>query len=146
LQLQFWLDGDRVLSKYIAPAFYCGFEGMLHGGLIGTLLDEIAAWTVGIKTLHMGVTLRATITYRRPVPVGQTLILEGRIEKIDSMENPTEATVKSTILSDKGMILAEATSDWKFPPIPLFAKMSGIPEEKLEKMIAKIIEPLRNLN
>ncbi len=59
------------------PAFQ-GWEGIAHGGILATLLDEAMAWAIASRETF-AVTARMTIDYRRPVPVGSTLRVEGRV-------------------------------------------------------------------
>ncbi|MBF8289906.1 MAG: uncharacterized protein HW391_874 [Chloroflexi bacterium] len=57
------------------PGFQ-GWEGIVHGGILGTILDEVMAWAV-IGRGTWGVTARMTVEFRRPVPVGLPIRAEG---------------------------------------------------------------------
>jgi uncharacterized protein (TIGR00369 family) len=61
----------------LEPAFQ-GWEGIAHGGILATLLDEAMAWAVASRETF-AVTARMTIDYRRPVQVGAMLRVEGRV-------------------------------------------------------------------
>jgi acyl-coenzyme A thioesterase PaaI-like protein len=61
----------------LAPDFQ-GWEGMAHGGIVATILDEVMAWSVASADAW-GYTARMTIEYRRPVPIGRPIRGEGRL-------------------------------------------------------------------
>jgi uncharacterized protein (TIGR00369 family) len=54
---------------------------MAHGGIVALMLDEAvgwAAWHAG----HPGVTGRLQVSYRRPLKLGETVRIVGKVEKI----------------------------------------------------------------
>lgn len=81
LHLQFYrLDDDTGTTEYEPPAEWCGWDGLMHGELQGVLLDEITAWAVsGLRQRPFLLTLSLEIKYRKPVRLGQKLVLVGRI-------------------------------------------------------------------
>ena len=60
----------RIASKYQ------GATGFAHGGIIATLLDEAMAKANGMSGIR-AVTLRMFVSYRKMVPVKQSLNLVG---------------------------------------------------------------------
>lgn len=49
-QLQFERDGDVVRTRFTPGERYQGPPGIMHGGLVMTLGDELASWTlIGMK-------------------------------------------------------------------------------------------------
>lgn len=69
LHLSFELDGDRVLCQWQPEANYQGFHQVLHGGILATLLDEIAGWVVQAVVGTAGVTSEMNVKYLKPVYV-----------------------------------------------------------------------------
>lgn len=59
----------------IAPEFQGG-PGFVHGGIIATLLDEVMA-KVSRFEKDYAVTASLNIEYRKPVPIGEELTVEG---------------------------------------------------------------------
>ena len=53
LQMKVLMSREGCISYIKVPEKFSGFDGIVHGGIIATLLDEIAAWTllVHIKKL-----------------------------------------------------------------------------------------------
>jgi acyl-coenzyme A thioesterase PaaI-like protein len=82
LHLHFYETGPgTVETTYTAPAHFQGYPGVLHGGIVSAIIDEVSGRT------HMGAdpatprfmyTAKLEIRYRRTVPVGQPLKIIGR--------------------------------------------------------------------
>ena len=60
------------------PRRFEGWEGIIHGGILCTILDEVMAWAL-VAQDSWGVTARMSIDFRRPVTVGQAIRAEGWI-------------------------------------------------------------------
>jgi uncharacterized protein (TIGR00369 family) len=93
LQLKFFLapDGAVVCPTIVSDGFE-GHPGYLHGGVIATLLDESMSKAVRSKGLH-AMTRHLEIDYRRPVPSGAALRLEGRVVRSDGRKHWAEAQI-----------------------------------------------------
>lgn len=80
LDMDFYEDGDEVVSFWKPDGDYQGWRSTLHGGIQATLLDETAAWVVFRKMLTIGVTYKLELSYRKPVLTTDTqLTIRGRI-------------------------------------------------------------------
>ncbi len=79
LRLRFVRDEDEVRTTYLPGEQLQGPPGIMHGGLVTTLADEIAAWTViGLKQ-RFGFTASIEAKLLRPVRIGQPVVGRGRI-------------------------------------------------------------------
>lgn len=83
LKLVFYETGpDEVSAAYSPPAHFQGFPGVLHGGIIASMLDEAGGRVVLIGDhQHFMMTARLDIRYRQPTPLGQPLRVVGRLLK-----------------------------------------------------------------
>lgn len=88
----------------------CGHVGIVHGGLLATLLDEGLA-RCGFAALpnKIGVTASLTINYKKPTPAGSFVVLKaetvkvegrkvwvkGRIELLGETEEPGQVLVEA---------------------------------------------------
>lgn len=78
-KLRFERVGDRVQTTFVPDARLQGPPGVMHGGLVTTLGDEIAAWTViGLKE-RFGFTAALSAKLHRPVRIGVPVMGAGRI-------------------------------------------------------------------
>jgi len=46
LAMKFYSDGETVVSRLRVDEHLCGWDNLLHGGIISTMLDEIMSWTI----------------------------------------------------------------------------------------------------
>ena len=53
-----------------------GWEGMAHGGILCTILDEVMAWAL-VGQDNWGVTARMSVDFRKPVAIGMPIRAEG---------------------------------------------------------------------
>ena len=72
LHMEFFEDGDDIVSYWHPKDYYQGWHEVMHGGILSTLVDEIAGWVVTRKLQTAGVTSRLSVSYMRPVKVSET--------------------------------------------------------------------------
>jgi acyl-coenzyme A thioesterase PaaI-like protein len=106
LKLAFYSTGPgQVASEYVAPEKYQGYPGVVHGGIVASMLDEIvgrAAMEADSDRFMM--TAKLEIRFRQPVPVAQPLRLEGQM--VRRRGRVAHATGRVVLLD--GTIAAEA--------------------------------------
>ena len=88
-------------SVRIAPE-YQGWQDVVHGGVLATLLDEACIYACRTR-VEQCVTAEIQIRYRKPVPVGATVELFGKI--IDAGRKVWHAEAQLKI---DGALFAEA--------------------------------------
>ena len=77
LHVPFVPDGDHgSRAVYTALAEHCGWPGLLHGGVVFSLMDEALAYALHFQGLT-GVTARVATRFRQPVPVGAKLVIQA---------------------------------------------------------------------
>jgi acyl-coenzyme A thioesterase PaaI-like protein len=57
-----------------------GWEGIVHGGIVSTILDEVMAWSL-VGQDNWGVTARMSVEFRRPVDVGTPIRADGWVTR-----------------------------------------------------------------
>lgn len=80
LGLIFRLDGDICRSEYTPAPEHCGYDGVTHGGLIYSALDDVMANWIFLKGVR-AYTARCDIRYKDSLPTGTTVRLEGHCLK-----------------------------------------------------------------
>ena len=79
LRLVFGLaDGGGVRANVTLAKPYQGWVGVAHGGIVATLLDEGMAHAAGAAG-YRGVTGEIKVRFRKPVPIGEPLAVEGNV-------------------------------------------------------------------
>ena len=82
-----------------------GPPGLVHGGVVATLLDHVLARAVRAAG-RGGLTATLTVTYRRPVHLGVPLVATAEIGTTEGRR--TTATARLVAEDDPGTTLAEA--------------------------------------
>jgi acyl-coenzyme A thioesterase PaaI-like protein len=94
----------EVTAEFTVPETYQGYPGVVHGGIVAAMLDELAARSfMGVDPPRFMFTARLQLRYRKNVPVEQPLRLVGRAGS--SRKRTAEAT--SAIYGPDGSLLAE---------------------------------------
>ncbi len=81
LRLKFEPGPDGSVAFYKVPERFQSWAGMAHGGVVALMLDEAvgwAAWHAG----HPGVTGRLQVSFRRPLKLGETVRIVGKLDHI----------------------------------------------------------------
>lgn len=87
LHLHFYAQPDGGVWAPVTPSqSFEGYGGMVHGGIISTMLDEIMAWSL-YRHQIWAVTATMSTRFRKPVEVGVPVRLVG------------------TLLEDRGRVL-----------------------------------------
>jgi acyl-coenzyme A thioesterase PaaI-like protein len=106
LRLKFYegVPGE-VTAEYTVPEEYQGYPGIVHGGIVAAMLDEICGRTLmGSDPPRFMFTAHLNIHYRRNVPVGEPLRLIGHASK----NKERSATAIGEIYGPDGTLLAQA--------------------------------------
>jgi len=105
LRLKFRKEGDIVKTEVTPYKYFQGWPGILHGGIIACILDEAMAWAARLEGFNC-VTARMQVSFKRPIPVSEKLIVTGRITKRDSRLVGTEAE----ITLEDGTVMAQGSA------------------------------------
>ena len=110
LGLQFEFSGEnKVKAEFIPGEVHQGFDGIMHGGLVSTLLDEAMAKVINMKGIR-GVTAEMKTRFKHPVKIGINLVVSGILKDRYKKIIYTEAELKDT----SGKLYARAEA--KFMP------------------------------
>jgi acyl-coenzyme A thioesterase PaaI-like protein len=73
--------GEGIVTRFTPGERYQGPPGIMHGGLVSTLADEIAAWAIVAGKGKFGFTVSMSAKFHGPVRIGKEVIGRGRITK-----------------------------------------------------------------
>lgn len=106
LHLDFWEDGEDVVSRWTPTADYQGWIDTLHGGVQSLLLDEVAGWVVTRKLQTTGVTSKMEVQYVKPISTYDSLLtIRARISR--QMRNV--AFIEGEIYNAHGEVCTKAS-------------------------------------
>ncbi len=67
LQMNFYEEAEFIMSDWEPQECFEGYQNVLHGGILSTLMDEIASWYIFAKMKTAGVTAKLEVRYLKPV-------------------------------------------------------------------------------
>jgi len=105
LKMEFWEDGDDIVSYWTPGDNYQGWLKTLHGGIQATLIDEMGGWVVARKLQTSGMTTNLNVRYRRPISTGENVTIEARAR---IREQKKMFVIIDVTLSVKGRVCSEA--------------------------------------
>lgn len=100
----------EVETSYLAPDHFQGYPGVLHGGIVAAIIDEISG------RAHMGhdpmeprfmFTAKLEVKYRKNVPIGRQLKIVGKAGKSRSKAAEAWAGIYD---AETGELLAEGNT------------------------------------
>lgn len=107
LHMEFYEDGDDIISYWHPREHYQSWAGTMHGGILATLIDETCGWVVSRKLQTAGVTVKLELRYKHPVKASEAqLTIRARITK----QERNLAHISATIENEDGVVCVEATS------------------------------------
>lgn len=106
LYMVFYDDGENeVFSEYTVGEDYQGYPGIVHGGVVASMLDEVVARVAMIgDPHHFMLSVKLQVKYRHAVPTSTPLKVVGRIVKL---RGRLGRAVGQVLLPD-GQVAAEA--------------------------------------
>jgi uncharacterized protein (TIGR00369 family) len=107
LKLAFYEDSEagQVQAEFTVPDEYQGYPGVVHGGIVAAVLDEVSGRAIMLhgSDENLMATLRLTVRYRRPTPTETPLTGVGWVERLGA----TRAKVAGEIRLPDGTVTAE---------------------------------------
>ncbi len=113
LRLEFRREDERVVADFLPEEAFQGFPGVVHGGILASLLDEALSRTALLYGEWV-MTGRLEIRYRQPAVVGQLLRVTAEIEQ--RRARMVQARGAIALAVDPKVIIAEARGT--FLPYP----------------------------
>ncbi len=105
LHIKIFYEGEIVKTRYTFPPEYQGWKGIIHGGLISTLLDEMMAYAAGKE--FPTVTIHLNVTFRHALHPGEEVEVAGWVKDRNNRKVEAEAVMKR-LADDKVIATAEA--------------------------------------
>lgn len=121
------VERDRAWVDLSLEPRFQGWDGIAHGGILCTILDEVMAWSLAGSD-NWGVTARMNIAFRKPVPLETPLRAEGWITEhrrrvietmgriVDPVTGTEYATATGTYVAADEQRKAELRARYGFRP------------------------------
>jgi uncharacterized protein (TIGR00369 family) len=107
-------DNNCIYSNITLPDQYQSYPGVVHGGIVATMLDEISgrATIIDGNDQNLMVTVKLAVKYRRPTPTNTPLKVIGRVVS----QTETRAKVEGEIQLPDGTVTASCEGLLARPP------------------------------
>jgi uncharacterized protein (TIGR00369 family) len=119
----FRTDGERVRTRYKPEVHRQGYPGVVHGGVLCTILDETMGWAASLKSDRLFVTGELTVRFLRPMPAETEMIIEGFAESVTKRL----AHVTGEVRDENGVVYATAAGKY----LPLSAEKTKEVDDRL---------------
>ncbi len=105
LKMEFYEDGDEVVSVWHPEPQYQGWIDTLHGGIHAVLRDECCAWVIVRKLQTTGVTTKMETRYLKPVSTNDChLTLRAHIKEV----RRNLVTLEAGLYNEAGVLCTQA--------------------------------------
>nr|WHE05773.1 thioesterase/thiol ester dehydrase-isomerase [Flammulina filiformis] len=99
-------EGEAVVFVHLGRGL-CGHEGIVHGGLLATLLDECLGREAIVNLPEkVGVTATLNLNYRAPTKADQFVVIRTRVDEVKGRK----VFVSGAVEDLEGKVLVEATA------------------------------------
>ena len=134
LQMTFYTNETAVCSKVTVPEHLCGWNNLVHGGVLTTILDEIMSWSAIYLLKRVPMTKSMTVDFLKPIYVGDPLRVEG---KVSEKKGKHEALMEGRIYNKDDVCCASAAGTFAVFS-PAVAKRLSITDDESLKWFEQI--------
>ena len=106
LHLDFEFDGKELQARFIPLEQHQGYPGIVHGGVISSLLYEVMA-NIQRYSGDEAILRSSNVDFRRPVSVGEPVIVTAPVVN----ETPNGWHLAAVLTNEFGRRLASATGE-----------------------------------
>ncbi|MGA8848258.1 MAG: HAD-IA family hydrolase [Dehalococcoidia bacterium] len=75
-------DGEKVTAEFTAGKFHQGWDNVVHGGILYTLLDEVTAYAMLCQGIELGVTAKSEIRFKQAAPINEPIQASAWVTKL----------------------------------------------------------------
>jgi uncharacterized protein (TIGR00369 family) len=114
LKLHLFVDpgSGAVRVEFTPRPEHIGFEGIVHGGILATVIDEAMVWAATWAGKRFCVCAELTVRFQKIAPVGERLSIEATVKTSRSRLIETTCLVRNT----SNELSAQASG--KYVPVP----------------------------
>ncbi len=130
LQMDFYYADNTVFSWLLVPEHLCGWNNLLHGGVIATILDEIMSWAAIYILKKFILTKEMTVEFIKSLTVGTKLTAKGMVLK---MISDREATMEGFLYDDRQRLCARAEGTYALLGADVARKLKVVDEAAIKR-------------
>lgn len=144
VRMEFYEDGQEIVSLWKPRSEYQGWLNTLHGGVQSVLLDEICGWVVFRKLQTGGVTSKMETRFRKSVSTDEPyLLLRASVRE----QKRNIALIEARLYNSSGDLCTEALCTYfTFPrekaEKEMFFQHCQVEEEEEEVLLQDLLNRL----
>lgn len=112
LNLRFETDGSIVRARFTPKPQHIGFKGVVHGGILSTLLDEIMVWACVVRTGRFAYCGELNVRFVKPARPDREIVAAAELV---ANRRGRLFEARADLKNQEGELLAGATG--KYLPI-----------------------------
>ena len=117
-------QSGQVETRFTPAQSHIGFEGIVHGGVLATILDEAMVWTATWQGKRFCVCGELTVRFKRPAQIGRALKIVAAVTSARGRMITTSGAV-----TEGDELIASAGG-----------KYMALPDERHRQFVATLIE------
>jgi uncharacterized protein (TIGR00369 family) len=135
LHLQIYAGRDSVVSWITVPGHLCGWDTLVHGGILATILDEVMGRAVIFQLKSLLLTKSMTVDFLKPVFVGVELKAEAKVVEV---RNGREAVAEGGIYNAAGELCTKSSGTFVLMD-PGTAKRKGLADDEFMRWFDSLV-------
>jgi uncharacterized protein (TIGR00369 family) len=131
LALELHYGSGKVTCEFTAHERFQGYDGMLHGGIVTGILDEVMWWTLFMETKKICATWKIEAEFKRPVMCGKTYHAHGNLLQAERNTYHLSAIIEDVAgkLCAQGNASFRRTRGFNLDDITKYLDFRGVPRE-----------------
>ena len=135
--MKFFTDDKSLFSWLTVPGHLCGWDNLVHGGVLAAILDETMGWTAIRFLKKFALTLAMTVEFYKSVPIGEQIWVKGTVTEV---RGKREASVEGCLYKGESTLCAKSTATFRLFTTEAIVRL-GVMKEEAIKQFDFLIEP-----
>ncbi len=106
LKLKPVYDGEKVRAEFTPGEYHQGWDNAVHGGILYTLLDEVAAYAILCCGIYFGVTAKSEVKFKQIAPINEPIQISAWVTKLTRRL----VEIKGVLALKDNTVIAEGSS------------------------------------
>lgn len=130
LRMKFFSGNGALFSWLTVPGHLCGWDNLVHGGVLAAILDETMGWTAIHFLKKFALTNSMTVEFLKHVRIGEQIRVEGRVLEAGGRR---EATVEGLLYKDGDVLCVKSVGKFRLFTARAISRLGVIDEESIRK-------------
>lgn len=137
LRMKFFTDEKSLFSWVRVPGHLCGWDNLVHGGVLAAILDETMGWTAIHFLKKYALTHSMTVEFHKPVHIGEEIRVKARVLED---RGKRKAAVEGYLYKGENTLCAKSTGTFRLFTTEAIVRL-GVMEEEAIRQFNFLIEP-----